>query len=104
MPGTQTMKQTAVEQTIISVSGKVAGAGGLTAAGSGAAGKIVQSVSENPNLAAQAVEWSTIGVISGIVVGVIGLIVQIAFHWRRDRRETRVYEARIEAIRGGYER
>lgn len=45
---------------------------------------------------------SEAGVILGIVIGVIGLLVNIFFRLRQDRRSQTEHEARMRAIRGEY--
>jgi len=45
---------------------------------------------------------SEAGVILGIVIGVIGLLVNIFFRLRQDRRHQTEHEARMRAIRGEY--
>jgi len=81
----------AFEQAIINASGKVAGAGGLTAVGSGVAGKYTQAVAQNPDVAQVAVQWADVGVMAGIGLGIAGYITQLIFQWRRDRRESKVF-------------
>jgi heme/copper-type cytochrome/quinol oxidase subunit 2 len=42
------------------------------------------------------------GVAVGILVAVIGLVVNLVFKIREDRRQVREHEARMRAIRGDY--
>jgi len=86
------------EQTIISVSGKVAAGGSATAVGSGVAGKTIVAVVENPEAVASAMSWADIGVIIGIVVAVGGLITQVYFSFRRDIRESRLHQAQMQKL------
>lgn len=54
---------------------------------------------------ASLVGWLTsseAGVIFGIVLGVIGLLVNLYFKHRDDRRQQTEHEARMRAIRGEY--
>ena len=44
------------------------------------------------------VNWLGVG---GLLVAIIGLVAQIYFHLRRDRREARESQARIEQMRRG---
>jgi len=34
-------------------------------------------------------EWQVIGVLGGLLVGVVGLVINAVFGWRRDQREAR---------------
>jgi 4-hydroxybenzoate polyprenyltransferase len=74
--------QGAFDATLASSGGKLAGASGIfTAAASWFAG----------------VNWLTL---SGVFVAVGGFIVNAYFNYRRDQREQRESEARLDAIRG----
>ena len=95
------MLRDTAEQTIISVSGKVAAGGSATAVGSGVAGKAATAIAEHPEAAAQVIAWADVGVMFGIVVAVGGLISQVYFNWRRDRRETRLHVAKMAQISRG---
>lgn len=88
----------AAEQTIINVSAKFAAGGSATAVGSGAVGKMAQSAVDNPDVMASVVGWADVGVVCGIIVGGGGLLAQIYFHWRRDRRESKLYEAQMSKM------
>jgi len=52
------MLRDTAEQTVISISGKVAAGGSATAVGSGMAGKAAMVMAENPDAAAQVIAWS----------------------------------------------
>ena len=91
--------RSATEQTIISVSAKMTAGGSVTAVGSGVAGKTIRTASENPEAISQVIQWTDVGVICGIVVGVLGLAAQIFFHWRRDVREREVHRIKLEGMR-----
>ena len=91
--------QHALEQTAISVSTKMVGAGGVTAVGSGVAGKVVEKAAHDPAFVEQALSISEIGVYVGIALGVIGYLTQLIFHIRRDRRDKRLTELREKVIR-----
>lgn len=86
------------EQTIISVSGKVAAGGSFTAAGSGITAKAVNVAAENPDIASNVIAWADVGVIIGIVGAVGGLLINLFFSIRKDRRETALYKARMAGI------
>lgn len=45
---------------------------------------------------------SEAGVVIGILLGVIGFIVNLYFKWREDRRQQAAHEAQMRAIRGDY--
>lgn len=45
---------------------------------------------------------SEAGVVFGIVLGVVGLLVNLYFKWRDDKRQQIEHEARMRAIRGEY--
>jgi uncharacterized membrane protein YebE (DUF533 family) len=92
------MLRDTAEQTIISISGKVAAGGSATAVGSGVAGKAAMVVVENPDAAAQVIAWSDVGVICGIVAAGGGLLSQVYFNWRRDRRETKLHQAKMARL------
>jgi len=92
------MLRDATEQTIISVSGKFAAGGSVTAVGSGVAGKTMQIAAADPEIISSAIVWADIGVIFGIVVGALGLLAQLFFHIRRDRRETKLFTAEMEKM------
>lgn len=79
-----------LEQAVIAVSGKAAGVGGGTAA----VGGIAQQVIQDPS-------WITLadlGVYFGIFVGGASLIVHTVAQWRRDRRETKLFNAKMTEI------
>lgn len=44
-------------------------------------------------------ELAAVGVLIGIAVGIFGLVVQVTFHRRRERREIEAHEARMEKLR-----
>lgn len=74
------------DASIASSGGKLAGvSGAFAAASSWIAG----------------VNWVTV---SGALVAVGGLVVNVYFNYRRDQREQRELEARLDAIRGQCER
>lgn len=89
----------ATEQTIISVSAKMTAGGSVTAVGSGVAGKTIRTAAENPETISQVIQWTDVGVVCGIVVGVVGLLAQIFFHWRRDGRERELHRLKLEGMR-----
>ncbi|OFE11396.1 hypothetical protein PHACT_12630 [Pseudohongiella acticola] len=91
------------EQTIISVSTKMTAGGGVTAVGSGVAGKTLRITTENPEIANNAMAWADIGVICGIVIGLAGFIVQVVVAYRRDRRETIFHRQRMSIRDSGNE-
>ncbi|MCP5345123.1 MAG: hypothetical protein H7A05_10930 [Pseudomonadales bacterium] len=86
------------EQTIISVSGKVAAGGSFTAAGSGITAKAVNVAAENPDIASNVIAWADVGVIIGIVGAVGGLLINLFFSIRKDRREAAFHKARMADI------
>ena len=86
----------AIEAAVINASGKIAGAGGLTAVGSGVAGKYTQAVAQSPEIAQAALQWADIGVMAGIALGVAGYITQLVFQWRRDRREAKLLKHQLK--------
>lgn len=45
---------------------------------------------------------SEAGVVIGIVLGLVGLVVNFWFKWREDKRQQVAHEARMRAIRGDY--
>lgn len=45
---------------------------------------------------------SEAGVFFGILIGVIGLMVNFWFKWREDKRQQMAHEAKMRAIRGDY--
>lgn len=90
--------RSATEQTIISVSAKMTAGGSVTAVGSGVAGKTIRTAAENPEAISQVVQWTDVGVICGIVVGVLGLAAQIFFHWRRDARERELHRMKVQGM------
>lgn len=45
---------------------------------------------------------SEAGILFGIVLGVLGLVVNFWFKWREDRRQQIAHEAQLRAIRGDY--
>lgn len=87
------------EHTIISVSTKMSAGGSVTAVGSGVAGKTISLAAENPETAQQFVAWADIGVAAGIIVGVIGLVAQIVFMYRKDARERELHKATLDGMR-----
>lgn len=92
------MLRETTEQTIISVSGRVAAGGSFTAAGSGITSKAVNVAAENPELASNVIAWADIGVIIGIVGAVGGLLINLFFSIRKDRREAAFHKARMADI------
>lgn len=94
------MIRDAAEQAVISISGKVAAGGSATAVGSGITGKTIQAMSQNPDVAANAMAWADVGVFVGSAVAVVGLLSQTYFNVRRDRRDTRLHNAQMSDMRG----
>ena len=92
------MLRETTEQTIISVSGRVAAGGSFTAAGSGITAKAVNVAAENPDIASNVIAWADVGVIIGIVGAVGGLLINLFFSIRKDRRETALHKARMAGI------
>ena len=82
--------RSATEQTVINASGKLAAGGSAAAIGSGVAGKL----SPAPVIEA-GLSLSDIGVIVGIIVAITGLIAQLYFMRRKDRRETALHNANL---------
>lgn len=79
--------QHAIEQFAITMGSKVGATGTITAVGSGAAGKLAENVAANPATAQNVIEWSTIGVQSGILLGLLGFAVQAYYQRKRNKRE-----------------
>lgn len=88
----------ALEQIVINVSGLIGKAGALTTVGSGGAGLMAAKMTANPEMAGQVVQWSTVGIWSGIAIGVIGYLTQSFYSHRRDRRETQHREQEKELM------
>lgn len=44
---------------------------------------------------------SEVAALMGIILGVLGLLINLAFRWRADRREQREHEARMRTLEAG---
>lgn len=89
----------AIEQVAINVGGKLSGVGGVTAVGSGVAGKVAEQSAKNPEFTERVISLADIGVMFGITVGLLGFLVQLVFHIRRDRRERLLHRTQMERLR-----
>lgn len=87
-------------QAAISVSGKVTAGGSITAVGSGVAGKTAQMVSENPETAQAAITLADAGVLFGMVVGGVGLVVNVYFKWQRHRMDKVLFDEQLKKVGG----
>lgn len=89
-----------LEHTIINLSGKLGMTGAATAVLSGTANKIAHVVDASPELAAPIIEWSTVGIISGIIVSFLAFYTQYRLSVRREIREIakRAEEAEVAAL------
>lgn len=92
------MLRDTAEQAVINISAKVAAGGSATAVGSGVVGKVGRAAVDNPDIVSPIVNWADVGVACGIIVGGGGLLSQIYFGWRRDRRESKLYKARMDKL------
>lgn len=86
-------QQHAIESAVITYSSYVTKGSGVTAVGAG----ISQKMAETP----EALTLSDIGVYAGMAGVLIGLVVNVVAHWRRDRREQELHRLKVEAIKGG---
>lgn len=73
------------EQTVIAVGHKSAQLGGGLALGSGVTAKLAENYDAIASL----------GVLVGIAVGVVGLLVQLHYQKKRDKREQLLHECRM---------
>lgn len=84
-------QQHAIESVVITGSGYVTKGSGATAIASG----VAQKVSENPEV----MSLADVGVLVGIAGVVVGVIVNTATQYLRNRREAELHDARLGAIR-----
>jgi hypothetical protein len=85
-----TEKVQGIEQVVASVTPKLSVAGGGIAAASGAA----KTAMTDQN-------WMTVadyGVMAGIIVGVVSLVLQAIVFYRRDKREEKLFDAKMDSM------
>lgn len=85
-----TEKVQGIEQVVASVTPKLSVVGGGVAAASGAA----KTAMTDQN-------WMTVadyGVMAGIIVGVVSLVLQAIVFYRRDKREEKLFDAKMDNL------
>lgn len=86
-------QQQATESAVIAYSGYVTKGGGVTAVGAGLSQKMAET--------SEFLTFADIGVVVGIAGVLIGLMVNLVAHWRRDRREQELHRLKAELIKNG---